>query len=77
MLYEIDSFGFCPGFVRNGWTLMSEKDLRLDDSFREKLEEVKYDLWKRNNILHLIREYDSMKNGGDFERFCKNKYEDR
>ena len=76
MLYEIDSFGFVPGFIKKGFRLMSEEDLLSDDKLRKSLESAKYDCWKRYNILDLITEYDQMcKNGDFFETFCKRIYE--
>ncbi|MEM3112333.1 MAG: hypothetical protein QXY90_04765 [Candidatus Anstonellales archaeon] len=77
MLYEIDSFGFVPGYVSNGIRLMSEDDLKSDEGLRRSLEAAKYETWKRHNIVDLIAEYDRMfKNGEFFETFCKRIYRD-
>lgn len=77
MLYEIDVFGYVPGFVKKGLRLMSESDLMSDENLRRSLEAAKYESWKRCNIMDLIVEYDRMfKDGKHFERFCKIIYED-
>ncbi|QLH08570.1 hypothetical protein [Candidatus Nitrosotenuis sp. DW1] len=77
MLYEIDSFGFVPGFIKKGLRLMSEEDLMSDESLRRSLEAAKYDCWKRYNIIDLIAEYDRMfKDKNHFDRFCKIIYKD-
>lgn len=72
MLYEIDSFGFVPGFIKKGLRLMSEEDLMSDENLKKSLEVAKYDCWKRYNIIDLIAEYDRMfKDKNHFDRFCK------
>lgn len=77
MLYEIDSFGFVPGFIKKGLRLMSEEDLMSDKKLRKSLESAKYETWKRYNIVDLIAEYDQMcKNRDFFETFCKRTYQD-
>lgn len=77
MLYEIDSFGYVPGFIKKGLRLMSEDDLMSDEKLRESLETIKYETWKRYNILDLIAEYDRMfKDREHFDRFCKIIYND-
>lgn len=77
MLYEIDSFGYVPGFIKKGLRLMSEEDMMSDDKLRKSLESAKYDSWKRYNIVDLIAEYDQMcKNRDFFETFCKKLYQD-
>jgi hypothetical protein len=77
MLYEVDSFGFVPGFVSKGVKLMSEEDLKADDNLRKEFEETKYLVWKRHNIADLIEEYDrTFKSYGLFETFCKRIYQD-
>jgi hypothetical protein len=60
MLYEIDSFGFVPGFIKKGLRLMSEDDLVSDEKLRKSLEGAKYEKWKRYHIVDLIAEYDVM-----------------
>jgi hypothetical protein len=76
MLYEIDSFGYVPGFVKKGLRLMSEADLMSDENLRKSLEAAKYEIWKRYNIMDLIAEYDGMfKDKNFFESFCKSAYE--
>ncbi|MEM3112367.1 MAG: hypothetical protein QXY90_04935 [Candidatus Anstonellales archaeon] len=76
MLYDIDSFGFLPGFISKGLRLMSEEDMMSDDRLRKSLETAKYETWKRHNIVDLIAEYDQMcKNREFFETFCKRMYE--
>jgi hypothetical protein len=75
MLYEVDSFGFVPGFISKGIRLMSEEDMKADKGLRKELEESKYEVWKRHNIIDLIREYDSMfKNKHTFDNFCRGIY---
>jgi hypothetical protein len=77
MLYEIDSFGYVPGFVKKGLRLMSEEDMLSDDKLKKSLEEAKYEKWKRYHIVDLIAEYDSMcKQRSFFETFCKRIYQD-
>ncbi|MFY9300026.1 MAG: hypothetical protein WAO91_02390 [Candidatus Nitrosotenuis sp.] len=72
MLYEIDAFGYVPGFIKKGLRLMSEADLMSDENLRKSLEAAKYESWKRYNIMDLIAEYDRMfKDKDHFERFCK------
>lgn len=76
MLYEIDVFGYVPGFVKKGLRIMSEEDLMSDENLRRSLEAAKYESWKRYNIMDLIAEYDRMfKDRNHFERFCKCVYE--
>lgn len=76
MLYEIDLFGFVPGFVKKGLRLMSEEDMMSDRKLRRSLETAKYECWKRRNIVDLVAEYDRMfKDGDHFERFCKCVYD--
>jgi hypothetical protein len=77
MLYDIDSFGFVPGYIKKGLRLMSEEDMMSDENLRKSLESAKYETWKRYNIVDLIAEYDAMfKNREFFETFCKRIYED-
>jgi hypothetical protein len=77
MLYEIDSFGFVPGYIKKGLRLMSEEDMMSDENLRKSLESAKYETWKRYNIIDLIAEYDQMfKNRKFFETFCKRIYQD-
>ena len=77
MLYEIDSFGYVPGFVKNGLRLMSEEDMMSDDKLKKSLEKAKYEKWKRCHIVDLIAEYDAMcKQRSFFETFCKRLYQD-
>lgn len=77
MLYEVDSFGYVPGYVSKGIRLMSEENLKSDERLRKALEEAQYDCWKRHNIVDLIAEYDRMFKDRDyFERFCKTVYRD-
>lgn len=76
MLYEIDSFGYVPGFIKKGLRMMSEQDMMSDENLRKSLEAAKYESWKRHNIVDLIVEYDQMcKNRYFFETFCKKIYE--
>jgi hypothetical protein len=75
MLYEIDLFGFVPGFVSKGIKLMSEEDLRADPRLRKEFEESQYQVWKRRNVVHLIKEFNSIfKNSESFEKYCRNIY---
>lgn len=75
MLYEVDSFGFVPGFISKGIKLMSEDDLKADKRLRKELEESKYEVWKRHNVIDLISEYDAMfKNRQTFDNFCRQVY---
>lgn len=76
MLYEIDVFGYVPGFVKKGLRIMSKEDMMSDDNLRRSLEAAEYESWKRYNIMDLIAEYDRMfKDRDHFERFCKIIYE--
>lgn len=76
MLYEVDSFGFVPGFISKGIRLMSEEDMKADRRLRKELEESKYEVWKRHNVIDLIREYDSVfKNKQNFDNFCRGIYQ--
>lgn len=75
MLYEIDSFGFVPGFVKKGLRLMSEEDLMSDRKLRESLETAKYECWKRHNIRDLLRNYEKNRRFNEFESFCRQLYE--
>jgi len=78
MLYEVDTFGFVPGFISKGIRLMSEEDMKVDRKLRKELEESKYEVWKRHNIVDLIREYDTMfKNKHAFDDFCRDLYRRR
>jgi hypothetical protein len=77
MLYEIDSFGYVPGFIKKGLRLMSEDDLMTDEKLRKSLEDARYEKWKRYHIVDLIAEYDAMcKQRSFFETFCKRIYQD-
>ncbi len=77
MLYEVDSFGYVPGFIKKGLRLMSEEDMMSDEKLKKSLEEAKYEKWKRYHIVDLIAEYDDMcKNRAFFETFCKKIYND-
>lgn len=77
MLYEIDSFGFVPGFIKKGLRLMSEEDMMSDEKLRKSLEIAKYETWKRYNIMELIAAYDRMfKDKNHFDSFCKIIYKD-
>lgn len=75
MLYEIDSFGFVPGFIKKWLRLMSEDNLMSEEEFRKSLEITKYDIWRRYNLEDLISEYDRMfEDRKFFDSFCKNIY---
>ncbi|MFY9300443.1 MAG: hypothetical protein WAO91_04570 [Candidatus Nitrosotenuis sp.] len=75
MLYEIDSFGFVSGYVGRDLQVMSEEDILQDDGLRKSLEVAKYEVWKRHNIVDLIKRYDRMFRDRDhFELFCKQVY---
>lgn len=75
MLYEVDSFGFVPGFISKGIKLMSEEDLKADKKLRKELDESKYEVWKRHNVIDLISEYDAMfRNQQTFDNFCREAY---
>jgi hypothetical protein len=77
MLYEIDAFGYVPGFIKKGLRLMSEEDMVSDKNLRKSLEEAKYDKWKRYHIVDLVAEYDAMcKQRSFFETFCRRIYQD-
>ncbi len=75
MLYDIDAFGFCPGFITSRWSLMSENDLKQDQKMREQLEQTKYEVWKRHNITELMVRYSQdHKASESFDQFCKKTY---
>lgn len=77
MLYEIDAFGFLPGYISKNWQIMSKEDILSDRRLARRFVEVKYQTWKRYNIIDLIAEYDRMfKDRDHFERFCKIAYKD-
>ena len=40
MLYEVDSFGFVPGFISKGIRLMSEEDMKADKGLVDVSEEM-------------------------------------
>lgn len=72
MLYDIDAFGFVPGYVSKNWQIMSERDLLEDGRLARRLNEAKYMVWKRQNIIELKEEYERYKNvDKNFERFCR------
>jgi len=76
MIYEMDSFGFIPGFIKKGLRLMSEEDLMCDENLRRSLKTVKYESWKRYNIVNLMQDYNRMFRDHDsFEKFCRCIYE--
>jgi hypothetical protein len=75
MLYEVDSFGFVPGFISKGVKLMSKEDLKSDRRLNREFKESQYQVWKRYNVMDLIREYDTMlKNKETFDKFCREAY---
>jgi len=77
MLYEMDVFGFVPGFIKKGLRLMSEQDMVSDKKLRKSLEIAKYESWKRHNIIDLMEEYDRMCRKREFfETFCRKIYSD-
>ncbi|MDE1764952.1 MAG: hypothetical protein KGI27_01625 [Thaumarchaeota archaeon] len=74
MLYDIDIFGFVSGYVSRNWDVMSEEDLLADSKLAGKLYEARYQVWKRQNVIHLKHEY--MKKYGfydkrEFDRLCR------
>ncbi|MBI3842941.1 MAG: hypothetical protein HY295_07380 [Thaumarchaeota archaeon] len=72
MLYDIDAFGFVCGYVSKNWQIMSERDLNEDRRLARRLNEAKYRVWKRHNIIELKEEYERHKlTGKNFERFCR------
>ncbi len=73
MLYDIDSFGFVPGYVPNRWQVMSEQDIQADRRLARRLYEAKYQVWKRYNIneLHECYKRKNSEYGANFERFCR------
>jgi len=75
MLYEVDAFGFVPGFISKGVKLMSEEDLKADRKLRKELEESKYEVWKRHNIQELLQDYERNERFNGFESFCRRLYE--
>lgn len=72
-MYEIDSFGFCLGYITRKWMLMSEMDMEQDEEMKKRVEQTKYEIWKRRNIDDLLRRYRPEKDG-DFEQFCFDSY---
>ena len=72
MLYEIDNFGFIPGYISKNWSVMSEQDIYSNRRLTLNLHEAKYQMWKRHNISELKEYYE--KEGHEdrnFERFCR------
>jgi len=78
MLYDIDAFGYVPGYVSRNWQIMSEEDMLADRRLARRLYEAKYQVWKRHNILELKGEYEKIKSVSDleFERFCRKLFSD-
>lgn len=76
MLYEIDVFGFVPGYVSKNWQVMSEEDVLGDRKLARRLYEAKYQVWKRYNINELHECYKRKNNeyGANFERFCRKEF---
>lgn len=74
MLYDIDVFGFVSGYVSRNWHVMSEEDLLADSKLAVRLYEAKYQLWKRQNVIHLKHEYMKkyrLYDKKEFERLCR------
>lgn len=75
MLYDIDVFGFVPGYISIKWRVMSEEDMVANKRLANRLYETKYQVWKRHNIDSLIRSYNDMyRNSDTFEIFCSEMY---
>ncbi len=74
MLYDIDSFGFVPGFLHGNWSVMSEEDLMQNKKLRKSLASSQYKNWKRHNITELMSEYDEKYHIESFVDFCKLEY---
>lgn len=75
LLYEVDVFGFCPGFIHADWTLMSERDIKENEKLRKELKQTIYDLWRRRNILELVTKYEKGNQQQSFTEFCRLEYE--
>lgn len=78
MLYEIDEFGFVPGYISIKWSVMSEEDISVNRKLSKRLRQAKYQAWKRSNIDYLLKEYNNVyRNADNFEMFCSEKYRKR
>jgi len=77
MLYEIDSFGFVYSYISGNYCVMSEEDILADRHLAKRLREVKYQCWKRKNILELTEQYEKENPAykDDLERFCREKFD--
>lgn len=76
MMYEIDSFGFTYGYLKEKYHLMSEEDLVNDKSLIKELANVKYDKWRRKNMSELMHEWDIHGEKFDnFDFFCRKIYD--
>lgn len=79
MLYDIDSFGFVFGYLKNNWSVMSRLDLLNDSKLIKELARVEYEDWKKHNILELKERWENYgtKHYKDFEEFCNRIYKKR
>ena len=78
MLYDIDIFGYVPGYMTKNWQVMSEQDLLADKNLARRLYETKYQVWIRHNSLHLSVEYMQKYHRYDkreFEKLCRDLYD--
>ena len=72
MLYEIDTFGFVPGYISKNWYVMSERDIYSSIRLTRNLHEARYQAWKRHNISELKEDYQNEGHEDrNFERFCR------
>lgn len=74
MLYDIDEFGFVPGYISMKLHVMSEEDISVNKKLSKRLRQAKYQAWKRSNINRLLNEYSKYLNMEIFERFCVDMY---
>lgn len=76
MFYEMDSFGFISGYLKDNWTVMSKADLLNDKKLKKELEMVEYEDWKKHNITEMKQRWENYgwKRDDDFEVFCKRIY---
>jgi hypothetical protein len=77
MLYDIDVFGFVPGYISIKWRVMSEEDMAANKRLADRLYETKYQVWKRHNIheLHDLYEKSDQEYKNDFEKLCRDLYD--
>ena len=76
LFYDMDSFGFIGGYLRDNWTVMSKTDLLNDKKLKKELGRVQYEDWKKHNVSEMKQRWENYgwKRDDDFEVFCKRIY---